>query len=76
MNGHVWRVVAAGITIAGVTALWTGNARLASLETGLKNLGQQVDFFTNVFNDRLLYLERQPRPTAFREPRDVERGER
>ncbi len=65
MNGHGWKTVFAAILVAGVGAAWVANAQLASLETGLDALTQQVDFFTKSFDERLLYLERQRRPTAF-----------
>ena len=35
MNGIVWRGIAAGIGILIATAIWTGNARLAVVETQL-----------------------------------------
>ena len=69
MNGHAWKAVWAVICIGAITALWTGNARLASLETGLKNLGGQVDFYTKSFDARILYLERQRWPTVSRDER-------
>ena len=69
MNGHGWKTVFALILVAGVGAAWVANAQLASLETGLNALTQQVDFFTKSFDERLLWLERQPRPTALRDER-------
>ncbi len=69
MNGHGWKTVFAAILVAGVGAAWVANAQLASLETGLNALTQQVDFFTKSFDERLLWLERQPRPTALRDER-------
>ena len=69
MNGHGWKTIFAAILVAGVGAAWVANAQLASLETGLNALTQQVDFFTKSFDERLLWLERQPRPTALRDER-------
>ena len=43
MNGNTWKAIAAGIAIALATALWTGNAKLASMETGIQYISKQVD---------------------------------
>ncbi len=67
MNGHTWNAVAADIAIAGVAALWTGNARLASVETSLEFVTERVaDVASEVKeNRRLLFLERDHRTSSF-----------
>ena len=56
MNGTAWKTVFAGLIVALVAALWTGNARLASVETILQGLPAQLQGF----NARITYLERLP----------------
>jgi hypothetical protein len=56
-NGNIWKIIAAGIAIAGVAALWTGNARLASVETSLVYVTKQIEVLANETKQRLLALE-------------------
>ena len=67
MNGHGWKSIAAGIAIAGIVALWTGNARLASVETSMGFVTERVqNLATEVKeNRRLLFLERDRRAANF-----------
>ena len=62
MNGHWWKTIAAGISIAAVAALWTGNARLASVETGQDYMALQIEALAGEVkeNRRLLFLEITP----------------
>ena len=69
MNGNTWKAIAAGIAIALAGALWTGNAKLASMETGIKYISKQVDSIaadTKANTNRISDLERA-RPGRFGE---------
>ena len=60
MNGHWWKTIAAGISIAAVAALWAGNARLASVETSQHHLTRQIETLASEVkeNRRLLFRNR------------------
>ncbi len=69
MNGNTWKAIAAGIAIALASALWTGNAKLASMETGIEYISKQVDGIaadTKENDKRITDLERA-RPSLFGE---------
>ena len=60
MNGNTWKTVVAGIAIAAVAALWTGNARLARVEASQEHMTAQIETLAVEVqeNRRLLFLNR------------------
>ena len=57
MNGKTWKSIWTLVAAAGVIGLWTGNAKLASLETSVDFLGQKIDLAIEDHNTRLRSLE-------------------
>ncbi len=62
MNGNAWKTIGVGLAILLIGALWTGNAQLASMETGIEYISKQVDGIagdTKENSNRILALERE-----------------
>ncbi len=62
MNGNTWKTIGVGLAILIIGALWTGNAQLASMETGIDYISKQVDDIaadTKENRNRISKLERQ-----------------
>ena len=69
MNGNTWKTIAAGIAIAAVAALWTGNARLARVEASQVHMTAQMEALAIEMqeNRRLLFLRRDGSTPRFGE---------